>query len=191
MKRHLLRYFSHFLTGALCAFLAGCSFLDDRVVKNEPSFEVATRQELVIVIRMVWPELHDALPGSTNIAIPYGKYYLPTLTELREMVYKSKVYEIVPEQDLFMCADFALQLHAHIKMLWKESGGNATIAFGEAWGTRFNLYKKGIVILRGFEASHAVNFAITRDYGVVLIEPTSGKIWKATPGEDSIHFVKM
>ncbi len=78
-----------------------------------------------------------------------------------------------------------------IRYVWKENGGNATIAFGEAWGTRFNLYKKGIVILRGFEASHAVNFAVTRDYGVVLIEPTSGKIWKATPGEDAIHFVKM
>jgi len=191
MKRHLLRCLLYLLTAALGASLAGCSFLNDRAVKNEPSFEVATRQELVIVIRMIWPELNDSLPGSTNIAIPYGKYYLPSLTELRDMVYKSRVYEILPEQDLFMCADFALQLHAHIKMLWKENGGNATIAFGEAWGTRFNLYKKGIVILRGFEASHAVNFAVTRDYGVVLIEPTSGKIWKATPGEDTIHFVKM
>ena len=107
------------------------------------------------------------------------------------MVRQTKVSEIIPEQDLFMCADFALQLHASVKMLWKEKGGVTTIAFGEAWGTRFNLYKKGLLKLRGVEASHAVCFAVTRDYGVVLIEPTNGKIWKATPGEDTIHFVKM
>jgi hypothetical protein len=179
------------LLGIVCALFVGCTSAVYRTGKNDPSFEIATRQDLVLVIKTLWPELNDALPGSTNIAIPYGKYYLPTLTEVRTIIYEAKVSGIVPEQDLFMCADFALQLHANVKMLWKEKGGVVTIAFGEAWGTRFNLYKKGILVLRGVEASHAVCFAVTRDYGIVLIEPTNGKIWKAEPGEDAIHFVKM
>ena len=191
MRRRPYIFLIRVAIGIVCTFFMGCTFLNNEIVTKEPSFKIATRQEIVMLIINIWPELNDSLPVSTNIAIPYGKYYLPTLKEVKKIIYETRVNEMRPEADIFMCADFALQLHAHVKILWREKGSAATIAFGEAWGTKFNLSRKGVLTLRGVEASHAVCFAVTRDYGLVLIEPTNGKIWKAIPGEDSIHFLKM
>jgi len=128
-----------------------------------------------------WPWLNPGRlwPADTD-------YVMPLENELEWVVFNSPVirYEYVPEiQD---CDDAALLLHADIVRRRYDEYKKGKIpenekhpwAFGEIW------YQDPV---RG---PHAINLCITRDKGILLIEPQGGKIRK--PQKDmTISFIRL
>jgi hypothetical protein len=128
-----------------------------------------------------WPDMN---PG--RLWPEDRSYVMPTRKELEEFVFKSKVddYEYVPEiQD---CGDFALFLHVDvIRERFKDyKDGKISKdqqypwAFGQLWHQDSQI---------GY---HAINICITKDEGVLLIEPQTDKIRKATR-DMTIYFVRF
>ena len=127
----------------------------------------------------IFNKLHNMWPSLTHGKIWFedGKYLLPTRSELEKKLLESVVesYEYVPEIE--DCGDFALLLHGDIIRSRYDDYKAGKIpdsqlypwAFGQIW------YQDTVM------GPHAINICITSDEGILLVEPQSDEIRKATP----------
>ena len=114
-----------------------------------------------------------------------NSYIMPTRVELEKLLFDSVVDSYGYVSEILDCDDAALLLHADIiKQRYKDYKSGKIpkdqqfpLAFGQIW------YQSS----RGL---HAVNICITRDEGVLLIEPQTDKIWKPK-GDMFIDFVRF
>ena len=129
----------------------------------------------------IWPELN---PGRLWLAD--SVYVMPTEKELKEILFRSKVDSYKYTKNIQDCDDYALFLHTDVILYRYENFKKGKIdkdqlyswAFGQIW------YKDSRI---GY---HAINICITRDKGVLLIEPQNDKIFK--PKKDiTIRFIRM
>lgn len=150
---------------------------------------IIKRAQLVKEIQEIWPDLKDDLPNPTNIAIPRGEYWAPSVSDIEKFLKLDWTDQVKYMLESFACANFAHNLHAQSKIyvyvLLEQNKFNKENmrewAFGHCWGSRFN----------GRDTSHAINIARTSDEGIILIEPQNDKWWKAVAGRDVIHFLEM
>lgn len=128
-----------------------------------------------------WPELN---PG--RIYLADSAYVMPTKEELKEILFRSRVNNKRYIKDIHDCDDYALFLHTDVISKRYEDFINGEIdeglfyswAFGQIW------YKDSRT------RHHAINFCITCNKGVLLIEPQNYKIFK--PKKDAIiSFIRM
>ena len=114
------------------------------------------------------------------------KYVMPTRDELESTVLESKIstYEYIPEIE--DCGDFALLLHAYTirKRYADYKAGKIPKdqqypwAFGQIW------------YIDSINGYHAVNICMTRDVGILLIEPQTGKTRKAEKNI-TVNFIRF
>jgi hypothetical protein len=87
------------------------------------------------------------------------------------------------------CDDFAQILHSFIvqeryrEMMHRGSNKKEWLpwAFGQCWGQKF----------QGKDGGHAINLCVTRDSGIMLIEPQNDALWEAKKGEDFVFFIRI
>ena len=148
-----------------------------------------TREDLIKQLHALWPDLVDGLPGPTNLAIPDNTYWLPSKRDLEWLVVDTFMEKYRYKAEVFDCDDFALVLHAfvvqnrYIEIEQRKLSKDEWFpwAFGQVWGTKF----------RGKPTGHAINICLTRDEGVILLEPQNDQIWKADSNRDHVHFVRI
>ena len=147
------------------------------------------RSEVVRQLKRQWPHLVDGLPNPTNIAMPDGQYWLITKRELEWAVSDTFMERYRYKAEGMDCDDFAMILHAWVvqeryREIVERGAGTSTWfpwAFGQCWGSRF----------RGQDTGHAINICVTRDVGILLVEPQNDRIWEAEDGEDIAHFIRI
>lgn len=129
---------------------------------------------------LCWPKFN---PGRLWKAD--GNYVMPTRDELTKLLFDSEINFREYVSEIQDCDDFALLLHAYvIKQRYEDydtgkipKGRRYPLAFGQIW-------------YQSFQGPHAVNICITRDDGVLMIEPQTDRIWK--PSKDLIvSFIRI
>lgn len=116
-------------------------------------------------------------------------YWAPRYDEVQEMVGKNFVEKYKYAAEVFDCDDFALILHAFVrqemyrqrKEVGKMESNFYPWAFGEIWGHKF----------MNHEGGHAVNICITKDRGLILIEPQGDRVWSPTKETDEAFYIRM
>jgi len=151
--------------------------------------KILSDYDLMLQLRELWPNLKLY----TDIRVSDESYYVPTMERLDEVIVAARRVidsignEYLPE--IYDCDDFALLLNAVVKAVWvrfaKENNipkeDWKSLAFAEVWGTQF----------RGRIMAHAINCCLTRDDGVILIEPQGYSTWVANNSLDSVFFIKL
>jgi len=143
------------------------------------------RQELIKQIKAVWLHLIDSLPYRTNIAIPDSHYWLLTRRDVEWILSNTWINSYKQHLEGMDCDDSALLFHAFCRQerykRMREAGKSSWFSFaiGQAWGTKF----------KGQVSGHALNIAITRDEGIILMEPSNDSTWLADGNRDYVHFI--
>lgn len=141
-------------------------------------------KQIVKDLQTIWPSLIDNLPGPTSIALADKDYWMITKAQVKEIVSKTWFEKYHGVVEGFDCDDYALLFYAFVVQerykQMRESGETAWLpwAIGIAWGSMFD----------GRIAPHAVNIAITRDAGIILIEASNDKVWIPTSKTDLVYF---
>ena len=144
--------------------------------------------DLGVKFRELWPNLkiYD------SIRLADEDYYNPTKKRLKQVIAEAKKIinkignDYIPE--IYDCDDFALLLNAIVKAIWVRFAKEnkvpkeywRALSFGEVWGTKF----------RDKKMAHAINVCLTRDKGIVLIEPQDYSLWVAG-SQDAAFFIKL
>jgi len=91
--------------------------------------------------------------------------------------------------DVFDCDDRGIVLHAFViqqryyqiqeRKISKEEW--FPWALGEVWASMF----------RGKVSGHAINICLTRDAGLLLIEPQTDQMWSADREKDRPYFIRI
>lgn len=139
-------------------------------------------------LHKLWPDLIADYDGG-NLWIADSDYWLITEDELKWVVKESPINEYRFVNEGFDCDDFALLFHSHVvEMRYEEILMNNRDAkkwypwaLGQVWGTKF----------QGKKTTHAINICLTKDEGIMLIEPQTDEIWKADPEQDEVFFIRM
>lgn len=113
-------------------------------------------------------------------------YITPLKEEVEEIVIDSHIDEYEYARDFFDCDDFALLLHAYVIHKRYRDFVKSEIpkdkmhplAFGQIWYRDF------------FTGAHSVNLCITRDAGILFIEPQKDKVREAKKGI-TIDFIRI
>ena len=148
---------------------------------------IIKRNDLIKKIHTVWPDLLDAMPKATNIAIPDNAYWLLKRKDVEWILSDTWINKYGYIAEGFDCDDSAMLFHAFcIQERYKrmqEAGktGWLPFAIGQAWGTRF----------QGKETGHAINIAISSDEGIIFMEPQNDKTWVADSNRDHVHFLRL
>lgn len=132
-----------------------------------------------------WPYLTKR----NDILIADRTYWMPSLSKLESLVYKTYIDGYKYVKEMYDCDDFALSLHAFVAQTRYEEAHQRDIpkedwytwSFGQAWGSRF----------RGVDTNHAINICMTSDAGLVLIEPQNDAIWEINNEKDKVTSVRM
>ena len=127
-------------------------------------------------------DLKGRLSGDVKIRLADAHYVAPPLSHAKNVIQKSSVDRLKWKKERFDCDDFALVLKSDFAMdASKELEFSAGYAFGILWGT---WVKHG---------GHAINWMITDDLKLRLIEPQNDKIFfpDDSDGEDfnEIYFM--
>lgn len=146
----------------------------------------AKRAEIVDRIHAVWPNLVDALPKPSNLAIPDVEYWLPKKSDIEWVLSDTWIDKYQWTAEGMDCDDIALLFHAFVvqeryRAIHDGKTGWLPWALGQCWGYKF----------QGEDGGHAINIAITRDAGVILIEPQNDKTWNADPVMDLVDFIRL
>ena len=152
-----------------------------------------TRSQIVAKIHSLWPDLIDGHTKPGNIFIPRGMYWAPNRKSFQTFItqdWTSVIRNIDYDIKRWACSNFAaaLVVQADLFVLWQQSlnkfeeSAMLEWAVMEVWGTKFD----------GKDTSHAINMIYMDDNNLWFFEPqTDSKAWKADPGRDQIHFVKL
>ena len=134
-----------------------------------------TSKNVIKLIRTLWPGLQLAW-------VPDTEYVIPSIADVQASIESSGINKLRFNGELMDCDDYALQLHAWIKMdrILHAPQEEFHWAFGEAFGNMF----------RRVEEIHTLNICVAIE-GVYLIEPQTYDIWKADPKEDNVFTIKM
>lgn len=136
--------------------------------------------ECELRLRTIWPKVKVSSPDRSLIVLP--------LAEMEKDIRKFPYWMYKWIAELFDCDDYALCLHAHMRVQRLKkyiSGGVASgqvfpSAFGQAWGAK----------MMGVESPHAINVMICIE-GIFVIEPQSGNIMKADPERDKAWEIRF
>jgi len=149
-----------------------------------------TQSKLIQEIKKIWPTLTKAntyIPG--NIWITDSNYWLPKRSDVEEFLASDKTDLLKWKEEIHDCDDVSLYLNAAVKRSWfwlskfKEIPEEQWIswAFGECWGTQF----------KGKKTHHAINICMTRDEGILLVEPQTDEVWIPNNKDDKLYFLKF
>jgi len=137
----------------------------------------------------IWPALKWNVMDMSNIYIVDRLYWLPSKKDVRNLLWDNYVDKYKWIKDEFECNDFSLILDAFIKQerygIAEDKGVSKDAihpwAFGETYGVKWN----------GKNCHHAINICITRDAGVLLVEPQNDKMWSADSKNDKPYYIKI
>ena len=145
---------------------------------------IITSEDLIKRLTDMWPDLKGFIYNAD------GTYWMPTFRDLEWLMVDTFFNEYGWTREIFDCDDFSLCLHAFVvqgrykqmmeKKLTKEE--RLPWSFGQAWMTKY----------RGNIDGHAINICITRDKGMILIEPQSDMLlWEANNETDNCYYVRI
>jgi hypothetical protein len=134
-------------------------------------------------------KLWGYLIKSNGLMMPDGKYWAPNLKTLKKYIRNSQIYKYNYNLEWMDCDDFALLLHSDIvKRRYEKIINNKfekkrrlPISFGQVWGSKF----------QGTPQMHAINICYTSDNGIMLIEPQTNNMWKASKKNDKPFFIRI
>ena len=133
-----------------------------------------------VQLRAIWPNIKVSSPDRSLIVLPFAELE----KDIKSFPYW--LYKWISE--LFDCDDYALCLHAHMRIcrLKKYLSGGVPAgqvfpaAFEQIWGSE----------MMSVKSPHAVCVMIAQE-GVFVIEPQTGKIEKVDPGRDKAWEVRF
>ena len=134
----------------------------------------------------VWPEVWKRL--RRNAWLFDQSFWLPKRERVEEFLEKSQVDRMKYLPEVSDCDDMALQLYAEAKRVRSILAASGEIpreewlpwAFGRIMGNEF----------RGMRMPHAVNWVLTEDSGLLLIEPKDDRIWEPKESHDKPFFLE-
>ena len=132
-------------------------------------------------LKRLWPNI--TVMGSDR------NYWCPKQEEVKSLLWDTYIERYKYTVEIFDCDDFALLIHAFVaqeryrKMQDEKFSKEEWLpwAFGEAWGNKFD----------GQAYNHAVNICLTRDKGVIFVDPQNDQIWNGDPDSNSVYFIRM
>lgn len=127
---------------------------------------IITVKEIHAILNSVWPDLQQ-------IWCFDPEYIYPTRDEVKKFVSENgiNIGDIKAENP--DCDDYALQLHAKIKLY-------ANWSFGEVFANK----------IQGWSLLHSLNICCCQE-GVVLIDPRTAHVWLADAEKDNSLWVRM
>ena len=128
---------------------------------------------MIITSNKITKRLQDIWPLLQQIWCFDQEYLCPSLKDIETFVgqYNIHIDDIKAEHP--DCDDFALQLHAKVKLHYNW-------AFGEAFGNKFS----------GWSVLHSLNIAICQE-GVYLIDAKPGTIRLVDKNVDNVLWVRI
>lgn len=116
----------------------------------------------------------DLMDEEARIHLGDSRYFLPELSEVREIVQATAVDRRKWVEERFDCDDFAWILKSHfVEAAYKDGQRRAAHCVGVVWG-----------LIRG--EPHAVNWVLTSDRIFRFIEPQTDEIWQPTEDDREI-----
>lgn len=134
------------------------------------------RQELFEILTTFWPKLdpHRVYLADRNYVLPPKEDVLRILKESQIDKFVHTAGTIGADSGLFDCDDFSLLLQAFIIRKRYEDFQKGKIPKNQLFPLAF-----GQIWYQEIMGSHAINICVTRDEGIVLIEPQTDKVWQA------------
>ena len=142
--------------------------------------EILSTWQAAARLKTVWPNIKVTSPDKSVIVLPLAEM----TKDIKSFPYW--LYKWISE--LYDCDDFALCLHAHMRIQrFKKHIANLIpdsqkypSAFGQIWGSE----------MMSVKSPHAVNVMICTE-GIYVIEPQNGRIEKADPVRDKAWEVRF
>jgi hypothetical protein len=132
--------------------------------------KTAIYMALLVQMRLTWPQL-PKLPGA---CLGDAVYECPSLKELNIFLHDTWFEKYAYTLERFDCDNYAKILSAFVEQERYKTQAAYQWALGEIRGEFVNGPARG---------GHAMNFCLTSDAGMVLIEPQNDGIFRPDPGD--------
>jgi len=134
-------------------------------------------------------EINDLWRASAYVASSDDYYWTPTRKEVETLIADAFISDYIYIKELMDCDDFALILHAFVVQTRNQIVREGKIPleeqyawpFGEIWLTHF----------QGVATPHGMNFVVTSDEGLLLVEPQTDQIFVPSSVSDRPFLIKF
>lgn len=129
------------------------------------------------VRELVFKELKGKLAKNLSFHLADEVYYLPPLEDAKEIIEASELNLKEWIEERFDCDDFALVLKARFaEAAYKDGKRRAAHCMGIIWG----MFSEG---------PHAMNWIVTEDKKLHLIEPQTNEIFYPSKDDNDVWFI--